>query len=222
VNWWLGGLAPISYSPQVIWISLWSSWEPGVSDFCCRGWNLTSSKFRSTNPFLQIKCVLLWLSWELVAVVYVMQGLELWCHYISLWDIYKSWLIEKLVINLSYLNLSFSPLQLPFHDAATHQQAILLFPRFVKGLSLTLLKNLLGISTGDVLIVVHWKPSTLTQYLMWFGKPPKSTGEELILLEIDREDVTTHMEEEDHSHCPWQPLLCLSSSLLFTLTHFAL
>jgi hypothetical protein len=87
VAWWLGGLAPISYSPQVIWIYLWSSWEPGVSDFCCRVWNLTSSKFRSTNPFLQIKCVLLWLSWELVAVVYVMQGLELWCHYVSLWDI---------------------------------------------------------------------------------------------------------------------------------------
>jgi len=40
--------------------------------------------------------------------------------------------IKKLVINLSHLNLSFSPLQLPFLDAATHQQAILLFPRFVK------------------------------------------------------------------------------------------
>jgi len=51
---------------------------------------------------------------------------------------------------------------------------------------------------------------------MWFGKPSKSTGEELILLEIDKEDVTTHMKEEDHSHCPWQPLLYLSFSLLFT------
>jgi hypothetical protein len=30
--------------------------------------------------------VLLWLSWELCGSVYVMQGLELWCHYISLWD----------------------------------------------------------------------------------------------------------------------------------------
>jgi hypothetical protein len=88
-----------------------------------------------------------------------------------------------------------------------------------------LLKNLFGIPTGDVLIVVNWRLSTVIQYLTWFGKPPTFTGEELILLEIDREEITIHMEEEDHflsrlsllTHCctrqqgccPSQPLLCL-------------
>jgi len=37
--------------------------------------------------------------------------------------------------------------------------------------------QLMGISTGDVLIVAHWRLSTLTQYLMWFCKSPTSTGE---------------------------------------------
>ena len=91
--------------------------------------------------------------------------------------------------------------------------------------------------TGSVLIVAHWRPSTLTQYFTWFGKSPTSTGES-ILLETYRERITTHMEEEDHftqtqlsllSHCctrqqgccPWQPLtfsLVLSRSLLYSLS----
>jgi hypothetical protein len=76
--------------------------------------------------------------------------------------------------------------------------------------------------------------STPTQYLTWFDKPPTSTGEEPILLEIDREEITTHMEEEDHFHsqlsllthcctrqqgcCLWQLLLSLSVSSLYTLS----
>jgi hypothetical protein len=31
--------------------------------------------------------------------------------------------------------------------------------------------------TGGVLIVAHWRLSTLTQYLTWFGKSSTSTGD---------------------------------------------
>jgi len=37
--------------------------------------------------------------------------------------------------------------------------------------------QLLGIPTGDVLLVAHWRLSTLTHYLTWFGKSPTSRGE---------------------------------------------
>ncbi|XP_011012476.1 PREDICTED: cysteine-rich repeat secretory protein 38-like [Populus euphratica] len=41
--------------------------------------------------------------------------------------------------------------------------------------------NLLGIPTGDVLILAYRRESTLTQYFMWFGKSPTSTGETIAL-----------------------------------------
>jgi hypothetical protein len=55
-----------------------------------------------------------------------------------------------------------------------------------------------GIPTGDVLIFAHWRLSTLTQYLTWFGKPPTSTGE-AILLYRERTRFTTIEEEESSS-----------------------
>jgi len=53
------------------------------------------------------------------------------------------------------------------------------------------------VRTGGVLIVAHWRLSTLTQYLTWFGKSPTSTGEVHIIR--DRERIQyKYMEEEDH------------------------
>ena len=46
--------------------------------------------------------------------------------------------------------------------------------------------RLLGNLIDDVLIVAYWRLSTLTQYLMWFGKIPTSMEEEPILLEIEK------------------------------------
>ena len=48
---------------------------------------------------------------------------------------------------------------------------------------------------------------TGTQYLTWFGKTAYIHGRESILLEIDRESVTTHMEEEAHFTQTQLPLL---------------
>jgi hypothetical protein len=56
----------------------------------------------------------------------------------------------------------------------------------------------LGIPTGDVLIIAQRRDSTLAQYFTWFGKSAYIHGRESILLEIYRERITTHMEEEDH------------------------
>jgi hypothetical protein len=67
-----------------------------------------------------------------------------------------------------------------------------------------------GIPTGDVLIFAHWRLSTLTQYLTWFGKPPTSTGEAITLYR-ERTRFTT-IEEEESS-----PLWQLSTSLYFSL-----
>ena len=63
------------------------------------------------------------------------------------------------------------------------------------------------ITIGDVLIIAHRRAITLTQYLTWFGKSPTSTGES-ILLEINREMFTTHMEEEDHFTLLYAQLSC--------------
>jgi hypothetical protein len=98
--------------------------------------------------------------------------------------------------------------------------------------------QLLGIMTGDVLIIAHLRLSTLTQYLIWFGKPPTSTGE-VICLYRERTRFTT-IEEDDHplfatlnltlvslcsatmaatTCCPWQPTLSyISEIFLCTLT----
>ena len=57
---------------------------------------------------------------------------------------------------------------------------------------------MLGISIGDVLIVTHWRLSTLTQYLTWFGKSPTSMRE-VRLLEIEK-GYNKYMEEENHMH----------------------
>ena len=56
---------------------------------------------------------------------------------------------------------------------------------------------MLGIPTGDVLIVAHWRLSTLIQYLTWFDKSPTSTGEVDIIRDREREQHR-YMEEEDH------------------------
>jgi hypothetical protein len=72
-----------------------------------------------------------------------------------------------------------------------------------------------GIPTGDVLIFAHWRLSTLTKYLTWFGKPPTSTGEAITLY---RENTRfTTIEEEDSS-----PLWQLSTSLYFSLLSAAM
>jgi len=57
--------------------------------------------------------------------------------------------------------------------------------------------QLLGIPTGDVLIFAHWRLSTLTQCLTWFGKPFISTGEAISLYR-ERTRFTTIEEEESH------------------------
>ena len=78
--------------------------------------------------------------------------------------------------------------------------------------------HLLGIRTGDVLIIVHWKLSTLIYNLTWIGKPPTSTGEVYIIR--DRENIQyKYIEDENHftlslffsSH---HSLLSLSLSLI--------
>jgi len=71
--------------------------------------------------------------------------------------------------------------------------------------------------TGGVLIVAHWRLSTLTQYFTWFGKSPISTGESHCIR--DRERITTqYMEEEDHIHSNSTPsshtLLHIAAGLL--------
>jgi hypothetical protein len=81
--------------------------------------------------------------------------------------------------------------------------------------------QLLRNPTGDVLIVVYWRLSTLTQYLTWFGKPPASMEEVHIIR--DRERIQyKYMKEEDHIHsnstpsshcCPCSSSLFLSYSL---------
>jgi len=100
----------------------------------------------------------------------------------------------------------------------------------------------LGILTGDVLIIAHLRLSTLTQYLIWFGKPPTSTGE-VICLYRERTRFTT-IEEDDHplfatlnltlvslcsatmaatTCCPWQPtLIFLKSFSALSLSQHAL
>jgi len=65
---------------------------------------------------------------------------------------------------------------------------------------------MLGILTGDVLIVAHWRLSTLIQYLTWFGKSPTSTGEVDIIRDREREQYR-YMEEEDYIHSTLLPLL---------------
>jgi len=60
------------------------------------------------------------------------------------------------------------------------------------------------------LIFAHWRLSTLTQYLTWFGKPPTSTGEAIALYR-KRTRFTT-IEEEESS-----PLYQLSTSFYFSL-----
>jgi hypothetical protein len=71
---------------------------------------------------------------------------------------------------------------------------------------------LLGTPTGNVLIVAHWRLSTPTQYLTWFGKPPTSTGEVDIIRDREKEQHR-YMEEEDHIHST------LFSLLSHTLLH---
>ena len=89
--------------------------------------------------------------------------------------------------------------------------------------------QLLGNPTGDVLIFAHWRLSTLTQYLTWFGKSSISMVEVHIIR--DREMIQyKYMEEEDHIHsnstpsshcCPCSSSLFLSI-LLHTLTALSL
>jgi len=73
---------------------------------------------------------------------------------------------------------------------------------------------MLEILTGDILMVVHWRLNILTQYLIWFGKPPTSTGEVDIIKDREREQHR-YMEEEDHIHST------LLSLLSHTLLHKA-
>ena len=72
-----------------------------------------------------------------------------------------------------------------------------------------------GIPTGDVLIFAHWRLSTLTRYLTWFGKPPTSTGEAITLY---RESTRFTIIEEEESSPLWQ----LSTSLYFSLLSAAM
>ena len=89
------------------------------------------------------------------------------------------------------------------------------------------------LKTSDVLIFAHWRLSTLTQYLTWFGKPPTSTGEAIALYR-ESTRFTTIEEEElspylatlnltlflssqccNGSYCwlPWQPTLSYISHI---------
>jgi len=69
--------------------------------------------------------------------------------------------------------------------------------------------GLLGIPTGDVLMIAYWKLSTLTQYLTWFDKSPTSTGK-AIWLYRERTIFTTIEEEESSTLCNSQPHSFLS------------
>jgi len=89
--------------------------------------------------------------------------------------------------------------------------------------------------TGDVLIVIHWRLSVLTQHLTWFDKPPTSTGEFHIIR--DRKKIQyKYMKKKDHFTqtllpalihcctwqqccCPWQPLFFFWSLTFCTLSH---
>jgi len=84
--------------------------------------------------------------------------------------------------------------------------------------------QLLGIPTGDVLIISYWRLRTLTQYLTWFGKSPTSMGES-ILLEIEKEYKTntwrrriTSLYSTPNSHCC--TCSCCNGSRLLQLQPF--
>ena len=89
---------------------------------------------------------------------------------------------------------------------------------------------IVGIPTGDVLIIAHWRLSTLTQYLTWFDKSPTSMGEVHIIRYREKNIIQIHgggshpLYSTPISHCcHCSPSLFLSSCLLsLTLTHIAL